>query len=178
MHRDLYTETTARIVAALERGVAPWVRPWSQITEAIPVNAHTRRPYRGINFALLSLEAQTHGFDINRWLTYGHAKELGGQVRKGEQGSPIVFWQLRKIGVVAEAFPERDEMPATSTKVCPLLRAYTVFNVAQIDGLDAKYTEGQVPGWEPQGARGGASTDVWCTLPPRRRPRLLPARDR
>lgn len=152
MSHDLYTETTARIVAALERGTPPWVRPWSQIADAIPVNAHTRRPYRGINFTLLSLEAQAQGFDVNRWLTYRHAQELGGQVRKGEQGSPVVFWQLRKIGVVAEAFPEHDEPPVTPAKVYPLLRAYTVFNVAQIDGLDPKFTEAQLPTWSPKRA--------------------------
>src|SRR5690349_15583256 len=77
MNQDLYAETTARIVAALERGAAPWVRPWSQIADAIPVNAQTRRPYRGINFTLLSLEAQARGFAVNRWLTYRHAQELG-----------------------------------------------------------------------------------------------------
>jgi antirestriction protein ArdC len=150
MKQDLYTETTARIVAALERGVAPWVRPWSQIADAIPVNAQTRRPYRGINFTLLSLEAQARDFEVNRWLTYRHAQELGGRVRRGERGSPVVFWQLRKIGVVAEAFPEHDEPPVTPAKVYPLLRAYTVFNIAQIDGLDPKFTEAQLPAWEPE----------------------------
>ena len=151
MNQDLYAETTARIVAALERGAAPWVRPWSQIADAIPVNAQTRRPYRGINFTLLSLEAQARGFAVNRWLTYRHAQELGGQVCKGEQGTPIVFWQLRKIGVVAEAFLEREDDPlALPEKVYPLLRAYTVFNVAQIDGLDAQYTDAALPCWEPE----------------------------
>ena len=150
MSQDLYAETTARIVTALERGTAPWVRPWSQIADALPVNAHTRRPYRGVNFTLLSLEAQVQGFNVNRWLTYRHAQELGGQVRKGEQGTPIVFWQLRRIGVAAETLPEPDDPPVTPAKVYPLLRAYTVFNVAQIDGLDAQYTEAQTPAWEPE----------------------------
>jgi len=153
MNQDLYAETTARIVAALERGAPPWVRPWSRVDEAIPVNAHTRRPYRGVNFTLLSLEAEAQGYGVNRWLTYRHAQELGGQVRQGEQGTPIVFWQLRKIGVVAEAFPEHDEPPVTPAKVYPLLRAYTVFNVAQIDGLGAQYTDTKAPTWEPE-ARG------------------------
>jgi antirestriction protein ArdC len=151
MNQDLYVATTARIVAALERGVAPWVRPWSQITDAIPVNAHTRRPYRGVNFTLLSLEAQARDFSVNRWLTYRHAQELGGQVRQGEQGTPIVFWQLRRISAVAETYPERDDdVSALPEKVYPLLRAYTVFNVAQIDGLGAQYTEVTAPRWEPE----------------------------
>jgi antirestriction protein ArdC len=86
-----------------------------------------------VNFTLLSLEAQARGFGVNR-LTYRHAQERGGQVRKGERGT-IVFWQLRKIGVVAEE--REDDPPAPAEKIYPLLRAYTVFNVAQIDGLDA-----------------------------------------
>ena len=70
---DLYAETTARIVAALERGVAPWVRPWSTLAEAIPMNAQTKRQYRGVNFTLLTLEAEAHGYPVNRWLTYRQA---------------------------------------------------------------------------------------------------------
>ena len=153
MNQDLYAETTARIVTALERGAPPWVRPWSCVVDAMPVNADTRRPYRGINFTILSLEAQAHGYGVNRWLTYRHAQELGGNVRKGAAGTPVVYWQLRKIGVVADAFPERDDPPALPSKVYPLLRAYTVFNVAQIDGLPPAYSESQTPTWEPE-ARG------------------------
>ena len=82
---DLYAQTTARIIASLEKGVAPWVRPWSTV-DAQPMNAGTRRPYRGINVVLLGLEAQAHGYALNRWLTYRQAQELGGQVRKGEAG--------------------------------------------------------------------------------------------
>ena len=150
MNQDLYVETTARIVAALERGAPPWVRPWSQVADAMPVNADTRRPYRGINFTLLPLEAEAHGYAVNRWLTYRHAQALGGNVRKGATGTPVVFWQLRKIGVVAEAYPEPDDPPALPSKVYPLLRSYTVFNVAQIDGLSAQYTETKAPAWEPE----------------------------
>ncbi len=84
---DLYQAVTDRIVAALERGAAPWVRPWSTVAEAIPMNAQTKRQYRGVNFTLLSLEADSHGYAVNRWLTYRQALELGGQVRRGERGT-------------------------------------------------------------------------------------------
>jgi hypothetical protein len=140
MNQDLYAETTARIVAALERGTPPLVRPWSQVDEAIPVNAHTRRPYRGVNFTLLSLEAQTQGYSVNRWLTYPHAHELGGNVRKGERGTPVVFWQLRKVGVAAEAYPEPDDVPALPAKVYPLL--VTKADIADVFLFDG--TEGVI----------------------------------
>lgn len=149
MH-DLYQTVTDRIVAALEQGAPPWVRPWSTIPEAIPMNAQSRRPYRGINFALLSLEASAHGYSVNRWLTYRKALELGGQVRRGERGTTVVFWQLRRVGVTAETFPDDGDTPSLADKVYPLLRAYTVFNVAQVDGLPASYLACTAVVWEPE----------------------------
>jgi len=143
---DLYAGVTARIVAALERGTPPWVRPWSSVAEALPVNAQTRRPYRGINFTLLSLQGSAQGYVSNRWATYRQALEMGGQVRKGQTGATIVFWQLRKVAATAETFPDTNpaELP---NKVFPLLRAYTVFNVDQMDGLDIQGAAAKPPAW-------------------------------
>ena len=148
MSRDLYADVTERIVAVLERGTAPWVRPWSTV-DAQPVNAATQRPYRGVNVVLLALEAQAHGYTLNRWLTYRHASEFGGQVRRGERGSTVVFWKLRKIDVTADSFPDKDEADLHE-RVVPLLRAYTVFNVAQIDGLPPELSASPPAAWEPE----------------------------
>ena len=149
---DLYASVTARIVAALEQGTPPWVRPWSRISDALPVNAQTGRAYRGVNFALLSLEAQACSYLVNRWLTYRQANELGAQVRRGERGSTVVFWQLRRVAATGETFPD-DQPPDHRDKIYPLLRAYTVFNVAQVDGLPADQVQARIPTWEPE-ARG------------------------
>src|SRR5947207_4268772 len=86
---DLYAAVTGRIIAALERGAPPWVRPWSRDVDAMPVNAADRRPYRGINALLLTLEANSQGYPLNRWLTYRQASEPGGQVRLGEIGTMV-----------------------------------------------------------------------------------------
>ena len=102
--RDLYAETTARIVSALEQGAPPWVRPWSQDIDSMPMNAASRRRYRGINALLLALEASSQGYPLNRWLTYRQAAELGGQVRKGEHGT-TVLWRLRRVSGTADVFP-------------------------------------------------------------------------
>lgn len=149
MH-DLFQSVTDRIVAALERGAPPWVRPWASIPEALPVNAQTQRPYRGVNFALLSLEAASRGYPANRWLTYRQAAGLGGQVRRGEQGSEVVFWRLRQVNATVESFPRDDDPPTLPGKVYPLLRAYTVFNVDQVDGLPPTCHWISVPRWEPE----------------------------
>ena len=149
MH-DLYQAVTNRIVDALDRGAPPWVRPWSTIPDALPMNAQTRRPYRGINFSLLSLEAGAHRYPLNRWLTFRQTMELGGRVRKGEHGTTIVFWQLRKVATTAETRPQDEDPTDLPDRVYPLLRAYTVFNVAQIDGLDAEYVQSPAPTWLPE----------------------------
>ena len=149
MHDDLYSNVTARIVAALERGVAPWVRPWSTGIDTLPMNAGTKRPYRGVNVVLLALEVQAHGYPLNRWVTYRQALELGGQVRRGERGTTVAFWKLRKIGATVDAYPDQGE-PDLHERVIPLLRAYTVFNVAQTEGLPAAITATSRPTWEPE----------------------------
>ena len=149
MHDDLYANITGRIVDALEAGVAPWVRPWSIGIDTLPMNAGTRRPYRGVNVVLLMLEAEAHGYPLQRWVTYRQALELGGQVRKGEHGTTIVFWQLRRVAAVADVYPDRDE-PNLPDKVYPLLRAFTVFNTGQVDGLPASVTSTAAPTWEPE----------------------------
>src|SRR5436309_15260348 len=105
------------------------------------MNASSKRPYRGVNVVLLALEAQTRGYPLNRWLTYRQAAELGGKVRKGEHGTTIVFWKMRKVDATADANPDAIE-PELHERVIPLLRAFTVFNVAQLQELpEATTTE-------------------------------------
>ncbi len=147
--RDLYAETTARIVAALEQGAPPWVRPWSHDRDTLPMNASSRRPYRGINALLLAIEASTHGYPLNRWLTYRQASELGGQVRQGEHGTLVVFWKLRKIAATADVYPE-PEAPDLHQRVVPLLRAFTVFNLGQVDGVPPALQVVERHTWEPE----------------------------
>ena len=81
--KDFYEDVTNKIVAAIETGVAPWVRPWS-LNDQRPKNAATGRLYRGINSLLLGLEALAHGYASNTWLTYRQAAALNAQVRGGE----------------------------------------------------------------------------------------------
>jgi antirestriction protein ArdC len=147
--RDLYAETTARIIAALEQGAAPWVKPWSTGIDTLPMNASSRRLYRGVNALLLGIESSTRGYALNRWLTYRQASELGGQVRKGERGTTVVLWRLRKVSATSDTYPE-PETPDLHERVIPLLRAFTVFNVAQIEGVPAALQVVEERTWEPE----------------------------
>src|ERR1700692_4890890 len=138
MKRDLYAEVSTRIVAELEAGAAPWVKPWSATPGAnSPCNAVSNRPYSGCNVVLLWM-AQAARYRTPRFLTFKQALELGGNVRKGEHGTKVYFvkqLQVRDKGADDEA----------STRIVPMMREYTVFNVDQGENLHARVlTVGQV----------------------------------
>ena len=151
MQRDLYEQVTDRIIAALEAGTAPWVKPWSADFDGVPINAGSNRTYRGINRVLLTMEAFARGYRRNSWLTYRQAKELGGQVRGGQRGSLVVFYRLREV---PQAMADERSEDEPKPKVVPLLRAYTVFNVHQVEGLPERLTPPAPvqPAWGPQEA--------------------------
>lgn len=142
--RDLYQEVTNRIIEALRNGVVPWRRPWQiAAADAAPRNAITRRPYNGVNVFLLWMTAGARGYESNEWMTYNQAKKAGGQVRKGERGTTVYFWKTISI-------EEEDEDTGEVTrKRIPLMREFTVFNRAQVDGLPAP-KDAPVPLSEPE----------------------------
>ena len=127
MRRDLYAEVSARIIAELERGAAPWVKPWSVTPgQNVPQNAVTNRPYSGCNVILLWL-ARSRGWATPRFLTFKQAQEAGGNVRRGEHGTKVYFVKQLQV---RDGNGEEAE-----TRLVPMLREYTVFNVDQCDGL-------------------------------------------
>jgi antirestriction protein ArdC len=128
--RDLYADVSARIIAELERGAAPWVKPWSATAgQNVPQNAVTNRPYSGCNVILLWL-ARNRGWPTPRFLTFRQALEAGGNVRRGEHGTKVYFVkQLRVRESDADPNDEGDE------KIVPMMREYSVFNIAQCENL-------------------------------------------
>src|ERR1700736_3988516 len=91
---DVYTRVTDRIVAELEQGVRPWLKPWNaehaagRITRPLRSNG---QPYKGINVLMLWGEAMAKGFGCPFWMTYRQSQGFGAQVRKGEHGSLVVY---------------------------------------------------------------------------------------
>ena len=115
MKRDLDAEVSARIVADLEAGAAPWVKPWSTTPGAnTPCNAVSNRPYSGCNVVLLWM-AQAVGYRTPRFLTFKQALELGGNVRKGEHGTKVYFVKQLQV---------RDQCAddSSSTHLIPMMR--------------------------------------------------------
>jgi antirestriction protein ArdC len=132
---DVYARITDRIVADMERGVRPWVRPWNAANAAGRITRPLRyngMPYQGINVVLLWSEAVSRGFASSTWMTFKQSLELGGHIRKGETGTMVVY--ANKI-IKTETDDKGDDVERT----VPFLRAYTVFCVDQIDGLPDQY---------------------------------------
>lgn len=130
---SLYEEVTATIIAQLEAGVFPWVQPWSSAATALglPRNAVSGRPYSGINVLILWGAVIEGGYPSQDWLTFRQAMAAGGCVRKGERGRTVFY---------ADRFTPKGEHEqgaddGDAVRSIPFLKRFTVFNVAQCDGL-------------------------------------------
>lgn len=120
----IYEMITERVITLLEQGTIPWRKPWTGGGASdMPINLKSKREYRGINVFLLACM----GYGSRYWLSYKQAKEKGGQVRKGEKGTPVIFWKR---------YETKDRKTGEDIEV-PVLRYYTVFNLDQIDDIDA-----------------------------------------
>lgn len=131
---SLYQEITDKIVAELEAGRLPWVQPWGtsavQAPLSMPRNAATQRRYSGINVLILWGAVVQHGFPGQSWLTFRQALGMGGNVRKGERGTTVVFADRFIPNQERARAREQGEEPSA----IPFLKRFTVFNAAQCDG--------------------------------------------
>lgn len=130
MKTDIYQTITDSVIKALESGTAPWVKPWSATQgSAMPHNGITGRNYNGINVLVLMVAQNAAGYASNGWVTYNQAQAAGGNVRKGEKGTHVVFWNFLE--------KEKDG----KLERIPMAKPFTVFNVEQCENLPAKVWE-------------------------------------
>ena len=87
----------------------------------MPRNMTSNRPCTGINFWMLLCMPFTSPF----YMTFDQARALGGNIRKGEKATMVVFWKILES-------EEKDG----SVKKTPFLRYYNVFNLTQTEGID------------------------------------------
>ncbi len=142
---NLYSEITDKIIAELEAGRVPWVQPWGTTAAkaplGLPKNASTDRQYSGINVLLLWGAVIERGFSGQSWLTFRQALSLGGNIRKGERGTTVVY---------ADRFvPEDEKRRARETgedaQAIPFLKRFTVFNTDQCENLPEDVATGAPP---------------------------------
>lgn len=147
--RDFRREVTDGIVNMLENGVAPWQKPWEPGRAlGMPMNPTTDKAYRGGNAIHLMATSLRKAYDDPRWMTYKQAADQGWQVRKGEKGTQIEFWEVKAFLRPREdheqpdsgaAAPRESRFNDRSSRL--VHRIYTVFNARQIDGI---------PVWKPK----------------------------
>jgi antirestriction protein ArdC len=136
MRTDVYQKITDQIVSELEKGVRPWLKPWNAEHAAGRITRPLRGngiPYQGINVLMLWSAAMEKGFAAPIWMTFKQALEFKAHVRKGEQGSLVVY--ADKI-IRTETDADTGE---ESEHAIPFMKGYTVFNVEQIDGLPERF---------------------------------------
>lgn len=134
--KELYEKVTQGIINDLETGNLPiWLKPWKsgRRTGIIPVNAKTMLHYNGLNVLNLWAEREEKQWPSPLWCTYKQCAEMGGQVRKGEKATTIIFVSKTVVG-------EGDD-----EKLIPFLKAWSVFNVAQCEGLPHNEPEPDLP---------------------------------
>ena len=149
--RDFRQEVTDRIVNMLENGVAPWQKPWNPADASLdmPTNPTTGKAYRGGNAIHLMATGLSRGYGDPRWMTYRQAAALAWQVRKGEKGTQIEFWEVKNARDMrsepiraddGDGHQPADELDAGRGGRL-IHRVYTVFNAKQIEGF---------PEWTPK----------------------------
>ncbi len=146
--RDAMQEFADRIVAELERGVKPWVRPWDPEKTGgpqAPFNPTTGKRYHGINVLILGMDMRAFQSGDPRWMTYQQAIESDWQVRKGEKATTIFF---------AKPYEVDDDDAENGRKTVRVLKHYSVFHASQIEGVPAYKPPGidEAPWTQPEAA--------------------------
>jgi antirestriction protein ArdC len=131
--KDIYQTVTDSIIAMLERGTKPWAPQWSKDAGGLLVlpRRSCGTEYRGLNTMILWGAAEAKGYRHQTWMTFNQAKALGGCVRKGEKGTQVVYW--------GRFDPKGEGDEGTDDKGVLFAKAYSVFNVGQIDGLPDRF---------------------------------------
>lgn len=117
---NVYQMVTDRILADLEKNIIPWRKPW---TGGVPLNYVSRQPYHGVNLLLLPYGGE--------WLTFLQAKEAGGNIKKGEKSSIVVFFKMLED-------KNADNEGEDEKKMIPFLKYSNVFHISQCENIKSK----------------------------------------
>ena len=127
MENKIYQQVTDRIIAELERGATPWIKPWTTFASGgEDQNIISKKPYNGINRVILGMS----GFSSSKWASFKQWQALGATVRKGEKGTMIVFYSPIK----KESINPTNGQLESSAYHC--LKSYFVFNADQVEGIE------------------------------------------
>ena len=141
---DYAKKVSGELIEQIKRGVAPWQKPWKPGEDCTPENVSTGKKYTGGNSLYLMSRAIREGRGDHRWGTYRQIEAAGGQVRRGEKGTTVLFFSDRTKKPVKDEQGKLVKDPDGKTVYeeeqhrFPMCKQYTVFNVEQADGLELK----------------------------------------
>ncbi len=126
---DHRQEVTNDVVRMIEEGLAPFQKPWKAGAYHTPYNTTSLRPYHDGNVLDRMALMMKNGWTDPRFVTYHQAQEKGWQVRKGEKGRHVEYWEFPHV-------PREGDSEENDDHKSPAIhKLYTVFNAAQVDGM-------------------------------------------
>ena len=141
MATDIYATITQSVIAAMETATGEYSCPWHMpAANQSPRNAVSKHYYRGANVISLWISSLKFGFEHSLWATYKQWQQVGCQVCQGEKGTQIFFYKRLEV---ADRNSEQGD-----TKLIPLVRHCTVFNIAQVEGVELPAFSQRVPLFE------------------------------
>lgn len=136
-YSDLIEATAERMLSLMQQGTIPWRRPWNDPDAPQngsingPWNPTSGKSYRGSNTLILRGAQMAHGYNDNRWLTYRQAESIGAQVKRGEKGQQITYWDFSKTGKAKDGAEPLIEGEEKSGYQGPSVFVATVFNASE-----------------------------------------------
>lgn len=131
--QKLETQVAEQIIALMERDGLRWIQGWA--TPAAPMNFFSKRPYSGSNILTIGLWMMITGKSDPRFITFKQARTLGGSIRKGSKGIPIIFYGTftRENGEGAKEVEDGEGAKEVTSRFAKI--SY-VFHVSDVDGIE------------------------------------------
>ena len=127
---DICKMVTDIVIEGLEKDICPWIKPWESASiGGTPKNYNSKREYHASNKIVLTSIMMSKGYEFNYWVTFKGAKDLDGNVKKGEKGYPVIFWKFIEKTKI-------DDNGEEVTKTIPMLKYFQVFNISQCEGIE------------------------------------------
>ena len=125
------------VIEGLEKGICPWIKPWASAEiGGVPKNYNYKSEYNGSNQLILTTIKVAKNYSTNFWVTYKGARALDGNVKKGEKGSPVVYWNFIKYDADGNRIPKGNPNNVEVAKSIPFLKYFSVFNLDQCEGIE------------------------------------------
>ena len=128
MQNSIYQEVTDQIIAEIEKGAMPWVKPW-KADSSCEKNIASKKEYNGINRLILAMMTHFKGYQSPFYGSFKQWQDLGGTVRKGEKGTKIVFYKPVSV-------EKTNDQGESENFAYSCLKTYYVFNADQVDGIE------------------------------------------